>query len=320
MNSGLMEAPVGYAEEHLVGKRPKRKSYWEEWKRVEERDGWLFYTWPSGERQMTRSDSKAKGSDKSRRLVKEWFEQLHPVERELHPVLPVLGIVEPRLKQPFWRKLRDSAPRLYAHLILVLYALPGRQEMIEDVEGELSVRSLGWGKLRSVEGRDASLLDSASRGLHLADAMDMARKEWRRKHEKCVEFITSNESLFSIKFRAQSKREIKESLRWIREQEESTSIALRQRAKEAYETVAKDHPELLRQKVTPKLRVTSVLNAIILSIVAEVRSAGFSATKSYELTNEILKILYPSIWPEGSVPDNVRQRYDYWSTKARTKR
>lgn len=309
-----------------MGKRKERKSYWDEWKHVEEKDGLIIYTWPSGERHMTISAPDTKTREEQHRY-EEWVVQLDAVERAMGPLLlPVLRIIEPLLEHSFWPKLRRSAPKMYVRLVMRIYEDGARRKcpfnlhnVIEDVERDLNKYGLAWGALSSIQDSDADLLSSAQADQRLAEAMDKRRAAWQRRHQKCVEFIISDESLFSAKFRAQSRREFQECLRWIKEHEDTTSTLLRQRAKAAYETLARDHTGLLRQKVTPRLRATSVFNAVIFGLVNDLMSAGSSARNSHVLTNEILKILFPASWPTRSTPDNVRQRYDYWSKRQGTK-
>ncbi|MEE9271212.1 MAG: hypothetical protein V3V49_13240 [Candidatus Krumholzibacteria bacterium] len=285
------------------------------------KSGTTIYTWPSGEKQWVFAGA-GKRDPKRDRAFDDWFAKLSPVERELHWVLPVLGIIEPRLKDPFWPKLRNSAPKTYAQLILSIYNHAARtesdfslHETIEDIERELKRHGVGWGTLRAIRDADAGLLGSTQANLQLAEAIDKRRDEWRRRHEKCVEFIRSNESLFSPQFKKQSQRELEESLAWIRQHEKATSEGLRQAAEKTFEHLAGEHLELLEQKVAKRPRPSALLNAIVTGLVDELCSAGLRPHAAHVLTDRILNVLFPTLWPDGLNEDHVRQRYSYWSKK-----
>jgi hypothetical protein len=222
--------------------------------------------------------------------------------------------MEPRLQGEAWKRMKKAAPNLYKLVVINVWVNRYLKELVEDVENSLKERKLSWVKLEALKHIDSDLVTAASGHESEAREMDKLRRRVQRKHEECGEFIRSRDCLFSKDLKRQVERELKNFKRWLEEFEKRTAGAAKQRANEALEKLAGKQKKILKQEVTTRFRQSAVFNALIVSLVDELMSAGFSKKESYEITDWILKALYPFYWRDVDEYsfNRVRQRYEYW--------
>jgi hypothetical protein len=200
-----------------------------------------------------------------------------------------------------------------------LFNFGSLQELAEDIESELNIYSLSWSNLKSLRHIEADFITEAK--AHDRDAMhyDKLRQRIQKKHEECAGFITSEDCLFSKELKRRLLKEFDEFKKWIEQYNKKTVTAMEERADDAFLKLAGEEKKLLAQDVVPRPRRSAGFNALILPLVEELMLAGFSKKESCEVTDRILKVLFPFYWPDVDEYsfNRVRQRYEYWLKKKR---
>ncbi len=286
------------------------EEYWEAWEKEDRGEGRVSYL-----------PDKCYGSfstTKESEQVVARFNKMESMREKIPPWLEeIMRELEPQLKKAVWKEMKKSAPNMYGLVIISVSGHRNLKELVEDIEDRLHKRSLSWISLEALKHIDTDLIASANYIESEAKAMEKILRRAQQKHEECGKFIISRECLFSESLKRQMHRELADFPRWLKEYEKRNSAAEKRIAEATFEKLARKQKELLKQGVTSRIRSSAVFNALIFPLVGELLSAGFSKKGSCEITDRILKVLYPFYWPDVDEFSfkRVRQRYEYWLKK-----